>query len=941
MFKKALSLIGISAVVLMNISFGAFAIVPAGTTIGVTAPTSVFVGDPLEFVVQTTFPNLSTVDASILGDTLIETSFPSSVSIAASKSSTGASGSYIPIGSPFSTNTNFWVKDFTGTRAVLNTYSNQTVFYKFTISSVPANWDLADISVTAKAVAGTATQFGTADQEIFATSSPKTIGVGIRITSFDSDVNPFEPINSTNGQSEAVTFSYVLNSVADTIKFEIFDKNNETLKTLTATNLASGTFVWDGKNTGRFVPPGTSYKAKLTATKGTASKISEKPFSVVYNHAEKPVIENATASVSSFDPDTADVTFKFRSVKDFTAATSFIEIRNSSKELVNTLSPLTPVSGEANSYSTIWDGENSSNNSLPIGAYTADIIIRNDFGTAMTSLTVSLNNDGGSSSSSNAHIGDISFEPSSTFEPAEDDELEIEYDVKVHLDELKIVAVRGQSEIEIDSLTDIDEENNLISPWDGTDKDNDDEYADPGEWRIEFRSKVGTTTLTAVKDLTVEYNKPLIDDLQISKKDFDPDQDEFTFIMFAVDEDANVDIKVLESGQEDDDIEEDFEVEKDQWYAVEWDGGSYDENDDVEIKVIAKNKVNDNVFDSEKIAVDLKEDSVSSSKSNVTNDYISPAANDWGQSFSLFYTLEDDADVEVTIHKGTTGTGSEMIKLLDITDQKSGDHEIEWDGKDDDGDYLAKGLYTYKIVSKKSSTETEKGVFVIEKVGDISGDSGSDNSSDNDGGGSVAPGVIIDGGSGGDSSNDDGENCAGYSDVDSDSKYCTAIEWAKDEGIFTGYSDGTFKPNQTINRAEVLKVVLEAMNISLTGELAVPFLDAIPGSWYMPYLATARGYGIFHGDSGRNTARPSDPVNRAEALKFAFETLRTANGYIVSGCQNPYGDVSSNSWYTSYVCGAKQYDLFDVSGALFAPSSAATRGDTALMLYRMDLAGLL
>ena len=37
-----------------------------------------------------------------------------------------------------------------------------------------------------------------------------------------------------------------------------------------------------------------------------------------------------------------------------------------------------------------------------------------------------------------------------------------------------------------------------------------------------------------------------------------------------------------------------------------------------------------------------------------------------------------------------------------------------------------------------------------------------------------------------------------------------AVQFLADQGIVKGYQDGTFKPDQKINRAEFLKLVLEA-----------------------------------------------------------------------------------------------------------------------------------
>ncbi len=124
--------------------------------------------------------------------------------------------------------------------------------------------------------------------------------------------------------------------------------------------------------------------------------------------------------------------------------------------------------------------------------------------------------------------------------------------------------------------------------------------------------------------------------------------------------------------------------------------------------------------ESKKISVDLAEDDVSSSKTNVTHDYMEPVAESSGEKMTLFYELDDEADITVSIHKGTNGTGTKVIELVDDDEQDEGKHKITWDGRDDDNDKLSKGIYSYKITAKNgSNTETETGIFVIGSVGEL------------------------------------------------------------------------------------------------------------------------------------------------------------------------------------------------------------------------------
>ncbi|MEK7085747.1 MAG: FlgD immunoglobulin-like domain containing protein, partial [Patescibacteria group bacterium] len=453
-----------------------------------------------------------------------------------------------------------------------------------------------------------------------------------------------------------------------------------------------------------------------------------------------------THKPDTFQPEIQHAVIEFKNSKDTNIT---VEIQNpANNDIVRTFSGYQDDNYSENTpHSIAWNGKDSSNNYVSLSTYKAVVVTKNDYGVVVSEKNIIVNNSGGSISESNAHISGISFSPSSTFEPATDDELRIQFDAEVNLDSLKVHAVRGSTKIELFNETDIEEENNLEINWNG--QDDDDEYVAKGSWKIQFESKVGSTTLLAAKSITVDYEKPVIDDLYISKNKFDPDKGEFIYVVFRVDLASEVTLKVLEGNDEQDNLVEDMEVEADKWYAVLWDGENYNYDDDIDIKLIAQNVANHDVFDSKKISVDLAEDKVSGSKSNITQDYIEPVLTDGNASMTIYYNLEDTADLTVTIHKGESGSGSKVIQLAAIDEQESGSHSISWDGKDSNGKKLSSGIYSYKIVSgTNSGTDTETGLFFVGTVGDTEGGSGSSSGSSNvSGGGSTSPNVIVDGGS--------------------------------------------------------------------------------------------------------------------------------------------------------------------------------------------------
>ncbi len=85
-----------------------------------------------------------------------------------------------------------------------------------------------------------------------------------------------------------------------------------------------------------------------------------------------------------------------------------------------------------------------------------------------------------------------------------------------------------------------------------------------------------------------------------------------------------------------------------------------------------------------------------------------------------------------------------------------------------------------------------------------------------------------------------------------------------DRGYVDGYKDGTFKADQTITRAEYVKIVNNFFGYDSTPKGGSTFKDVPENAWYTGYVeeAVRRGY-ITGYDDG--TFKPQDPIRRQEA----------------------------------------------------------------------------
>lgn len=106
-----------------------------------------------------------------------------------------------------------------------------------------------------------------------------------------------------------------------------------------------------------------------------------------------------------------------------------------------------------------------------------------------------------------------------------------------------------------------------------------------------------------------------------------------------------------------------------------------------------------------------------------------------------------------------------------------------------------------------------------------------------------------------------------YTDVPENDTYYDGIYYMTQAGYVSGYEDGTFLPENPVSRVEALKMILEASEVELAWEETVSYPDTTAEEWYMDYVNTAANKGIATGHADGNF-KPLDTVNRAEALKM-------------------------------------------------------------------------
>lgn len=173
----------------------------------------------------------------------------------------------------------------------------------------------------------------------------------------------------------------------------------------------------------------------------------------------------------------------------------------------------------------------------------------------------------------------------------------------------------------------------------------------------------------------------------------------------------------------------------------------------------------------------------------------------------------------------------------------------------------------------------------------------------------------------------------------------TQNHWAQREidilsakGILGGYHDGTFRPNQSITRAEFSKIIISALNLDEEAyalfDVPSAFKDVASNHWAKGYIELAYEMGIINGyDDG--TFRPDRPIRRDELTAILVRTFNT-EGMNISSELDFTDKAQIPSWAKEAV--AKALVLGLVSGypdGAFRPSELTTRAQASTFVGRM------
>lgn len=156
------------------------------------------------------------------------------------------------------------------------------------------------------------------------------------------------------------------------------------------------------------------------------------------------------------------------------------------------------------------------------------------------------------------------------------------------------------------------------------------------------------------------------------------------------------------------------------------------------------------------------------------------------------------------------------------------------------------------------------------------------------------------------------------------------------EAYIVGYDDGTFRPDNDMSRAEAAaifaRLISEQKGEKISGKSS--FKDVDNNEWYAEYLGYLAKYDIINGYND-GTFKPDNSVTRAEFVTMAVRYYALFNNVTKTGYTVEYVDVEKDYWAYNDVAYAKHIGwLNGYADGTFRGDNNITRAEVVTVVNR-------
>lgn len=181
-----------------------------------------------------------------------------------------------------------------------------------------------------------------------------------------------------------------------------------------------------------------------------------------------------------------------------------------------------------------------------------------------------------------------------------------------------------------------------------------------------------------------------------------------------------------------------------------------------------------------------------------------------------------------------------------------------------------------------------------------------------------------------------------FNDLDAAPWASTAIQQLNQKGIIEGMGDGRFAPLSPLTRAQFAKMMVLALGQSPDVTFQPVFNDVTKSDWHWPYVQAAARLGLIEGYSS-GTFGPDRSLSREEMLTIAVRAIGVQGGSAAPELLSPFAaETRVSDWARPYLANAEAMKILEHghiavetgSGGLAINAQAqANRAEAAATIY--------
>ncbi len=176
-----------------------------------------------------------------------------------------------------------------------------------------------------------------------------------------------------------------------------------------------------------------------------------------------------------------------------------------------------------------------------------------------------------------------------------------------------------------------------------------------------------------------------------------------------------------------------------------------------------------------------------------------------------------------------------------------------------------------------------------------------------------------------------------FSDITIGSPYLVQLKYLHTQGLIDGYENGMFQPKKLITRAEAATMLERALLDEETkSDTTTRFSDVPQDHWAHETISHMAEKKIIKGYKNEEF-KPNQTINRAEAIKMVIvaEQIKSPKLTLPTNSKSSFKDMKGTEWFAPYIEAANSRTMLTYSTKmLIYPADQVTRGEFADLVYR-------